>query len=83
MMFVCFDLLLNSKPRAMAFEQLNNYTVEIEDFSVEEHALHTEVGTSMLKNMRKISQKNIGYDKHVKTLLNLIYCHRAHLRKTA
>ena len=67
----------------MENKHLNDYIQEIECMSQEEHALHTEVGLVILENMRKSARKSIKREQQISSLLNLIYCHRIGIRKTA
>lgn len=62
---------------------LNEYIREIENLSQEEHALHMEVGLVILENLRKTPNTSIKKEKQISSLINLIYCHRIGIRKTA
>ena len=65
----------------MGFDDLNRYNAEIEDLAVEEHKQYAEVGNAILKNLRREARKNVEMNGRISTVVNLMYCHRAHLRK--
>lgn len=67
----------------METNNLDDYIQEIECLSREENSLYTEVGLNILENLRKVSKGNIQRENHISSLLNVIYCHRIGMRKTA
>ncbi len=67
----------------METNNLNDYIQEIECLSREEHSQYTEVGLTILENLRKASKGNIQRENQISALLNVIYCHRIGMRKTA
>lgn len=67
----------------METNNLNDYIQEIECLSREDHSLYTEVGLSILENLRKAPGRTIHREQQINSLLNVIYCHRMGMRKTA
>lgn len=67
----------------METNYLNDYIQEIECLSREDNSLYTEVGLNILENLRKVSKSNIQRENQISALLNVIYCHRIGMRKTA
>ncbi len=67
----------------METNNLDDYIQEIECLSREENSLYTEVGLNILENLRKVSKGNIQRENQISSLLNVIYCHRIGMRKTA
>lgn len=67
----------------METNNLDDYIQEIKCLSREENSLYTEVGLNILENLRKVSKGNIQRENQISSLLNVIYCHRIGMRKTA
>ena len=62
---------------------MNDYIQEIKCLPREEYSLYNEVGLNILENLRKVSKDNIQREKQISSLLNIIYCYRTVIRKTA
>ncbi len=76
-------LKLIDQLKAMGFDDLNHYTIEIQDLETEEHEQYAEVGHTILKNLRREARKNLEMNQRISTVVNLMFLHRQQIRKTA
>ena len=64
-------------------DNLNEYVNEIHDLSGEDHELYLEVALGLVKHLRRLGGRNVKRNHQMVNVLNMIYCHRMLLRKTA